>query len=476
MSSPHSVGFYGKLPSHGDFLRRRVSDSFVTAWDEWLQESMSCSRERLADRWLDVYLTSPAWRFACGPGACGPATVVGVLVPSVDRVGRYFPLAVAAELDLPEAGLLVPGVAAAASFFEHAERLLIDTLATEQIEFDHFDEAVGMLTEHLTPLVNEPVVVLDATARAILTPEPRACWHMPMGTGTHPGDALQQILSQQLSAAYNPLGLWWTAGSSSVQPSCLITAGLVPPDGFGSMLDGSWEQSRWQSVGGQTVEDNPTSPTGPPIERLYSVAATAVGRSRSTHHDSVIERPEIGVWAVADGLGGSGHAKIASRMMCDALGDYRPDASFDDMAYNVSQRIGDVNNHLRRQPGTNLADRGTAVVALLARGEQYAVLAAGSCRAYRVRGDRCTRLTPEPEGRRHAPNLDLALHRDWLAVGDRFVLCSEGLTDAVPEADIPRLARAPDLPDAVYGLISAAQHGRAPDEVTVLMVEARGAS
>ena len=78
------VGFYGKLPSHGDFLRRRVSDAFVGVWDGWLQECLAASRADARRRWLDVYLTSPAWRFACAAGACGAAPVVGVMVPSVD--------------------------------------------------------------------------------------------------------------------------------------------------------------------------------------------------------------------------------------------------------------------------------------------------------------------------------------------------------------------------------------------------------
>src|SRR5205823_13132814 len=50
------VGFYGKLPSHGDFLRRRVSDAFVGVWDGWLQECIAASRTALGARWLDLYL------------------------------------------------------------------------------------------------------------------------------------------------------------------------------------------------------------------------------------------------------------------------------------------------------------------------------------------------------------------------------------------------------------------------------------
>ena len=82
------VGIYGKLPSHGDFLRRRVSEDFVRVWDRWLQDCLVASREALADKWLDRYLTGPVWRFACACGAVGPAPVVCKVAPSVDRVGR----------------------------------------------------------------------------------------------------------------------------------------------------------------------------------------------------------------------------------------------------------------------------------------------------------------------------------------------------------------------------------------------------
>ena len=92
------VGFYGKLPSHGDFVRRRISDAFVDAWDGWLRQCLPASRTTFGSRWLEIYLTSPAWRFACAAGACGPAPVIGLMAPSVDQVGRYFPLTIVTEL------------------------------------------------------------------------------------------------------------------------------------------------------------------------------------------------------------------------------------------------------------------------------------------------------------------------------------------------------------------------------------------
>ena len=58
------VGLYGKLPTHGDFLRRRVPDDFVALWDEWLQRCIADSRAALGEAWLETYLTSPVWRFS----------------------------------------------------------------------------------------------------------------------------------------------------------------------------------------------------------------------------------------------------------------------------------------------------------------------------------------------------------------------------------------------------------------------------
>ncbi len=70
--------------------------------------------------WLDLYLTSPAWRFVCAGGACGPRPAIGLMVPSVDRVGRYFPLTLVAhplaEIDM------VAATEQSAAFFERAER------------------------------------------------------------------------------------------------------------------------------------------------------------------------------------------------------------------------------------------------------------------------------------------------------------------------------------------------------------------
>src|SRR6185503_4117001 len=159
------VGFFGKLPSHGDFLRRRVSDAFVDGWDAWLRECLASSRTALGAQWLDVYLTSPAWRFVCAPGACGPAPVLGLLAPSVDQVGRYFPLTIVTEL--PEDVSLVTAAATSTHFLDAVERLVIETLAAEPVDFDRFDRAVSGLEAELAGVIERPPIILDPAAVSV---------------------------------------------------------------------------------------------------------------------------------------------------------------------------------------------------------------------------------------------------------------------------------------------------------------------
>src|SRR5664279_3439708 len=85
-------GWYGKLPTLGDFASRRLEADFIEPWDLWLGEGLQGQRESMGDAWLDAYLQSPPWRFLLMPGVLpgfdAGLIVAGVLMPSVDRVGR----------------------------------------------------------------------------------------------------------------------------------------------------------------------------------------------------------------------------------------------------------------------------------------------------------------------------------------------------------------------------------------------------
>ena len=89
-------GFAGKVPARGDFVHAGLPREFTDPWHDWQSLVIAGSRTLMGEAWLDAFLEAPVWRFVLPPGFCGPRAAVGLIRPSVDKVGRYFPLTLAA--------------------------------------------------------------------------------------------------------------------------------------------------------------------------------------------------------------------------------------------------------------------------------------------------------------------------------------------------------------------------------------------
>lgn len=89
VSSPGAVFLFGKLPAHGDFVARGLSESARQAWDDWASSAME--QLRLAsDDFEAAHEASPPWRFIAGHSRIGDGWRCGALAASVDGAGRRF--------------------------------------------------------------------------------------------------------------------------------------------------------------------------------------------------------------------------------------------------------------------------------------------------------------------------------------------------------------------------------------------------
>jgi type VI secretion system protein ImpM len=189
------TGFFGKLPAHGDFVRSGLPSATMQRWDEAISHALIICRKVLEDRWRHTWLGAPIWRFALPPGMCGLEPLLGICIPSTDKVGRLFPLMIAVTCTGATPRRMVCYGAAWLDAAEVAGRSAIaDNLTSGQLK-------------SLIPPPPDFTVTADAGLPYNLQPRPRA-------------------------------GVWWTKGVPLVGAQGLVLDAM--PDGatLMAMLDG----------------------------------------------------------------------------------------------------------------------------------------------------------------------------------------------------------------------------------------------
>jgi type VI secretion system protein ImpM len=186
-----TLGFCGKLPARGDFVAIGLPRHFVERWHDWMQRMLAASRDALAEDWLAAWNEAPIWRFALSPGICGPDAMLGLWMPSVDRVGRHFPLTLAAAAaDTDVTALLKEG----GGFLDVAEAAGLDVLASD-IEPDE--------------------IAARLSAESWIEPK-------------------------EVGVSFDPLhdagAIWWTDGAPRVPAGLFVTSALPDEKDFPGML------------------------------------------------------------------------------------------------------------------------------------------------------------------------------------------------------------------------------------------------
>ncbi|HEY3517613.1 MAG TPA: protein phosphatase 2C domain-containing protein, partial [Gammaproteobacteria bacterium] len=213
---------------------------------------------------------------------------------------------------------------------------------------------------------------------------------------------------------------------------------------------------------------------------------TDPGNSRTVNEDSYACRDDLGVWLVADGLGGHQAGDVASRMVTAIAEELDEAPTLIERVRELEHGVRTVNACLHvlseKLWGGELV--GTTIVGLLFGGSELMCLWAGDSRIYRWRGGALEQLShdhseDDPDEPRTnivtravggPGSLDLAVERATVLAGDRYLLCTDGLyAELTPE----RIAAALALPspdEACAALRAAVLAGEARDNLTAVIV------
>jgi serine/threonine protein phosphatase PrpC len=227
------------------------------------------------------------------------------------------------------------------------------------------------------------------------------------------------------------------------------------------------------------------------------------GAVRPVNEDAFLEAPDIGLWAVADGMGGHQAGQTASRMVVDALDALAPGATAGGLEDGVRRELGAVNERLRTLAREAFGGQtvGSTVAVLILSGDAAICLWAGDSRIYRLRDGRLRQLTLDHSrieemiqgglvDREQAASHPLAniitravggddeLHLDQshddARGGDRFLLCTDGLIRTMTDAEIEAILGRDAVADAARHLLELALTRRPADNVTLGLVEIAG--
>lgn len=239
-----------------------------------------------------------------------------------------------------------------------------------------------------------------------------------------------------------------------------------------------------------------TSPSQTP---WFSCAASHVGLVRSINEDAYLDRPDIGLWTVADGMGGHHAGDVASSSIVQALSDITPDPRLSQFISQTEDRLLGVNRRLKQMADDHQDNRtiGSTVITMLACNHYCAFVWAGDSRAYRHRDGQLSQLTrdhsqveelvqrglllPELAEMHPAANIitravgasdELYLDVDLLEAesGDTFLLCSDGLYKHVSNSDLTELLAQENIQSIADSLIQLTLERGATDNVTVIVI------
>ncbi len=231
-----------------------------------------------------------------------------------------------------------------------------------------------------------------------------------------------------------------------------------------------------------------------------SAARTHAGAARDTNQDAFISRNDLGLWAVADGMGGHASGEVASRMLTEGMEAIGADSDLGRLGAQVQAKIQETHDAMTRRVSDDgaLNAMGSTIVVLLGGQSKIECIWAGDSRIYRHRDGCMTRLTrdhslvqqmidsgalDEETAKNHPQrnvitravgaqsSLALDSRSDSLASGDKYLLCTDGLYNMLSDDELSTLISAGPINEAADLLMATALARGAGDNVTLILVE-----
>ena len=221
------AAWYGKLSSLGDFAQRRMPAELFAAFDTWLSTAMRDGREQLGERWLDTYLTAPVLRFAWAPGVIDSRWWFGVLMPSCDSVGRYFPLVIAQpRARAPEDRIALDHLEL---WYEHLAQAALHTLS---------DDDGGSLDALDASLHEAPPWPTPGRQATVTSRETRHGDHLGLAPAATLNQWLHGMALRDLNRRLAGCTVWWRVTEDRIGDSVDILQGLPDGGDFAALLRG----------------------------------------------------------------------------------------------------------------------------------------------------------------------------------------------------------------------------------------------
>jgi protein phosphatase len=256
---------------------------------------------------------------------------------------------------------------------------------------------------------------------------------------------------------------------------------------------------RRESLGSPTVNGSDSVSGNLGQFAWHSAARSHVGTVRKVNEDSCLERPEIGLWVVADGMGGHHAGDLASQTVVASLRSLAAPTSRESLLFDLQQNLQTVNDHLQRLAAES-PERGiigTTVAILVGYHRQAICVWVGDSRIYLCRGRQLRQLTRDhsqveeliklglldrDEAESHpasnvitravgaAGELKIDMVSGELHEQDIYLLCSDGLNKVVPDVEIGEILQTQGCDEAAGSLIDRALDYGARDNVTAVVV------